>query len=171
MKPSPEYVSYSMAAPTDGRSWQTPLVQVNNASNLPVYDATIFMWLDIWQSGLCVQWQHHSVFPPTANAMTVSAPRSGLSDAEDLILNQSNAVTMKFRDAAGNAWYRSKDGILHEMTRGQEESALETFEPTFTEVATVETAQSRRRSARPALSQETDPQSSTPEAIRDWLLD
>lgn len=89
-----------------------PDVYLINSSRLPVYDLRLYLWVDFQDGSLL--WQVRAAVPPTLQPVKVSS-FLGTREREAAVMARVTGVSLAFRDAEGNCWQRSRDGLLHQV--------------------------------------------------------
>jgi hypothetical protein len=81
-----------------------------NSSTLPVYAATLYLWVPTIDAAPII-WQSRTVLPPSGTPVALSSYDRGTRD-EARLMEMANAVSLEFRDSDGRRWYRSRVGTL-----------------------------------------------------------
>ncbi|GGS54588.1 MULTISPECIES: hypothetical protein [Streptomyces] len=95
-----------------------PDVYLINSSKLPVYDLRLYLWVDFHAGPLL--WQIRATVPPTLRPERVSSFLLARVN-EAAVMARTTGVSLSFRDAEGNCWQRSRDGLLHQVPLSEHE--------------------------------------------------
>ena len=95
---------------TAARPQQLATVFFANSSTLPVYAATLYLWVPRVDAAPII-WQTRTVLPPSGAPVALSSYHLGSRD-EARLMEMANAVSFEFRDSEGRRWYRSRAGTL-----------------------------------------------------------
>ncbi len=91
-----------------------PSIEGRNASDLPIYNVRVYLWIATPNAEDVYLWIDVKVMAPTDRTKVLSDPDLGTPRQQQLMARGSG-VSMEFTDSAGTRWYRARNGVLHEL--------------------------------------------------------
>ena len=108
----------------------SPSIEGRNASDLPIYDVKVYLWVGSARNQQAFTWIDVAVMPPTDTTEVLSYYDVGTPEQQE-IMNSNSGVSMEFTDAAGFRWYRARGGALHELPAGTGWQQFEHVSPDY----------------------------------------